>query len=892
MLSIALLASTLAAAPPMFQKVATVEGVTEYRLPNGLRVLFVPDPSAPLLTVNLTVLSGSRHEGYGEKGMAHLLEHLTYKGLRHHPDPLKAIIARGGQFNGTTRYDRTNYFEVLQATDANLDFAVRLEADRLTQALLTAKDLASEMTVVRNEFEGAVSYGNGMMESAVRAAALPWHNYGRAVIGIQADIERVPLANLRAFYERNYQPDNAVLVLSGAFDERKAFAVIADSFGKIPRPRRALPATFTQEPTQDGERFVVVRRSGGTPALNVAWRIPAVSDPDFPALMVLQGVLGDEPQGRLPRALVETGKAASARCDLDELKEPGLFSCTVQLQPGQDVAAAKTALLQTMEKTVALTADEVTRSAAGWIGQREQLSADATRFNLNLSEWAAMGDWRLFFVQRDRLAKVTLDDVQRVWATYFKPQNRTLGEYVPTEKPDRVDIAPAPEVGPLVDGYRGREAFAQGEAFDPSPQAIEAAVRRVTLPNGAKLVLLPRKTRGQSVKVSIDLRYGSLASLQGQASVARLTALLLTHGTRTLDAKAFSSALQTLPATFDATAEGQSVTAELAVQRPQLAQALALVRDAFQQPAFEAAELAQVVAQQTELIERMKDQPSALGTITLLKAQNPWPSAHPLAFLDFAEQTAGLRAVTIEQVRQFHARHYGAQNAVIALVGDFDPDAVQRQLTEAFGGWTAKEKYQPIADPFVAVPATARSFATPDKADAWLGIGTTVDLDDASADAPAFTIATEVLGGGGTGRLFTRLRKNEGLTYGAYAWSSLSGDSKRGRFSTTVTFAPKNLAAVEAGVQAELQRWASLSPAEVEQARTAVLAERRQLRSREARLAQLLTSDAQLDRTMAWEAAFDAKLRAVTADEAAAVVRKYVDLQHLVVVKAGDFSAK
>ena len=303
------LAAILTAAPPKpFTQGASVEGVTEYRLPNGLRVLFVPDESVANLTVNLTVLVGSRHEGYGEKGMAHLLEHMLFKGSAKYKDPKKEMGARGASWNGTTREDRTNYFETLTASDANLDFTIRFEADRLMNSFVDKKDLETEMTVVRNEFEMSENNGPRVLRDRVRAAAMPWHNYGRSVIGIKADIELVPIDNLKAFYKRYYQPDNAVLVVAGHFDEGKAFKIIGDSFGKIPKPTRLLPTTFTREPVQDGERFVTVRRVGGVPSLAAAWRIPGSTDPDYPALMVLQGVLGDQPQGRLHQAIVDGPK--------------------------------------------------------------------------------------------------------------------------------------------------------------------------------------------------------------------------------------------------------------------------------------------------------------------------------------------------------------------------------------------------------------------------------------------------------------------------------------------------------------------------------------------------------------------------------------------------------
>jgi zinc protease len=253
----AVLAAPLAAAEPEgVQKVTEIEGISEYRLDNGMRVLLFPDSSRATVTVNMTVFVGSRHEGYGEAGMAHLLEHMLFKGTPDHPNIPQALQARGAQFNGTTWVDRTNYYETLPANDENLEFAIRLEADRLVNSTIRQEDLDSEMTVVRNEFEQGENSPYYVLSQRLLSAAYDWHNYGQATIGNRADIERVPIENLRKFYRRYYQPDNVMLVVAGRFDPDKALEYVAKHFGPIPRPDREIHKTWTEEPPQDGEATV------------------------------------------------------------------------------------------------------------------------------------------------------------------------------------------------------------------------------------------------------------------------------------------------------------------------------------------------------------------------------------------------------------------------------------------------------------------------------------------------------------------------------------------------------------------------------------------------------------------------------------------------------------
>ena len=188
--------SSAALAAPLPQgtkEVARLAGITEYQLDNGLRVLLFPDPSSAKTTVNVTYLVGSRHEGYGETGMAHLLEHLLFKGSKAHPNITQELSEHGAQANGTTWFDRTNYYETFPSSPENLDWALSMEADRMVNSFVAKKDLDSEMTVVRNEFERGENDPSSVLQERIFSTSYLWHNYGQSTIGARSDIEQVPL---------------------------------------------------------------------------------------------------------------------------------------------------------------------------------------------------------------------------------------------------------------------------------------------------------------------------------------------------------------------------------------------------------------------------------------------------------------------------------------------------------------------------------------------------------------------------------------------------------------------------------------------------------------------------------------------------------------------------
>ena len=338
--------------PSGMQKVTSVEGITEYSLANGMHFLVFPDPSKPTITVNITYLVGSRQEGNGEGGMAHLLEHMLFKGSTKHTNIMQEMTAHGSQWNGTTWYDRTNYFETFKASDENLKWALDLESDRMVNSFIKKEDFDKEFSVVRNEFEMGENDPMGVLYKHTMAAAYIAHSYGRPVIGNKSDVERVTMDKLQAFYHKFYQPDNAILTVAGKVTEPQIVALVNEYFAGIQRPSRTLTPTYTVEPVQDGERLTVVRRVGDTQAIFAAYHTPDGSHPDQPVLDVLASVMGEQSSGRLYKALVDNKKAARVFGDTMQFNEPGLIMFGAILNKTDSLDDARSTMLATIDGVV------------------------------------------------------------------------------------------------------------------------------------------------------------------------------------------------------------------------------------------------------------------------------------------------------------------------------------------------------------------------------------------------------------------------------------------------------------------------------------------------------------------------------------------------------------
>ncbi len=621
LLAFALIASASISAPAQnsalpkgVERVTSVEGITEYRLANGLRVLLFPDPSKQTMTVNMTYLVGSAVEDYGETGMAHLLEHMVFKGSPKHTNIPQELTSHGARPNGSTSYDRTNYFETFAATDENLNWALDLESDRMVNSFIAKKDLDSEMTVVRNEYEaGENSPFNVLLERLI-ATSYVWHNYGKATIGARSDIENVPIERLQAFYHRYYQPDDAVLTVAGKFDEAKTLALIDKYFSPIPRPTRTLQKIYTIEPTQDGERAVTLRRVGDTQLVQAIYHIPAASHADFAAVNILAQVLGDTPSGRLHKALVETKKASSTFGFNFELREPGIAVFGAEVRQGDSLEAARDILVQTIESLGATppTKEEVERARGQLLKDFDLNMNKADLIGLIMSEYIASGDWRLFFLERDRTRKVTAEEVQQAAARYFKPANRTLGMFIPTPKPDRSEIPATPDVAAMLKDYKGEAAIAAGEAFDPSPTNIESRTKRAEA-GGVKIALLPKKTRGSTVVAQMLFRFGDEQSLMNRSTAAQLAGAMLMRGTTKHTRQQIQDELDRLKARAFVSGVPTQATLFIETTRANLPAVMRLMAEVLREPAFPEKEFDLLKQEHLAGIEQQKSEPTQIA---------------------------------------------------------------------------------------------------------------------------------------------------------------------------------------------------------------------------------------------------------------------------------------
>ena len=875
----------------MFEAVAGGNGLEELRLTsNGMRVLLLPDASIPVVAACVVYHVGSRNEAVGHTGATHLLEHLLFKGSAKFNPATGRPVARtlervGASFNATTWFDRTNYYETLPAQ--HLELALELEADRMRHALLRPEDLASEMTVVRNEFERGENDPFDVLLKQSFAVAFREHPYHHPTIGWRDDIENASIDRLRHFYDTFYHPNNASLILVGAFERAEALDLVARHYGPLPPSPAEIPTVFTREGAQEGELRFIVRRSAEVGWVVTSWRTPAAAHADTHALAVLSDALTSGVTSRLHQRLVEAGRCLNVQSIAWQLRDPGLFQVFTVLN--QDTAPHEVeATIREELAAVArdgLTEEELERARVQVEAQVAFHRDSPGQVAAALTEAVSAADWRFYLDYLERTRAVSRDDVQRVAATYFTDDAISVGYFVPRGNGRN-------------GGGRSEAAAPSAAALRPQPcrlrPEIAPQVQEVALPGGARIFLAPRH-HNPTVHLHGSLLAGHALEPQGGWTAASALPEMLERGTERLDRMALARTLEDRGIELDVSGESFNPLEVFCSGRclaRHTALMLELLVDMLRRPTFPEDELEKVrILRLGELAQAQED--------TFLRAYEGltrliYPSGHPHFRRALEDRKAGLEALDRIALVDAHRRLFGPASLVLALVGDFDPGAVSAQLASLLEGWRGG-----VADPPDVArmgPADGRvgecRESMPDKPNLDVVLGHAGGLRRRDDDFLAAVLGNSVLGHSTlSSRLGQRLRDREGLTYGVI--SRFFGASLvDGPWAVTLSVALANLDRAVTSVRDEIERLLADGPddAEMDDERAAMAGSYRVALATPAGVAREV---ARLARHRLPVSEIDTLPEAVLATPTAAVreaLRRHVDPSRLAVAVAGELT--
>jgi len=857
---------------------AQAAGVSAHVLDNGFKIILLPVANAATARVELLVKVGSKQEGYGETGMAHLLEHMLFKGAGRHADLKSALNALGATWNGTTTVERTNFFATVRADPAKVDALIRLEADRFLRPGFAPADLASEMTVVRNELERKDSDPNSLVTRALRRQSYFWHGYGRPTIGARSDIEGAPFAALQAFHRRYYRPDNALLVVSGQIDAARVLALAEAEFGRAARPADPLPGNWTREEARPQTNRSELFGDAGKVIAASAWKLPGSKLSQTLAIELASPALCAAAWGKLRREAVEAPEAAlGMSCHVDAWPDYSLFVARASAGEQADADGLARRMHGQLEKVLrsGLGEAQLERARSKALTALARLGQSHEALAAQLAEAEVAGDWRLFFRRREILAELTLDEVNAALRTWLIDINRSD---VLLRQCDGCKLPPSPPAPALAE-LAGRDwpAIAMsGAALPASFDELAEQVVSLPLPDAGQAALLALQTRGNQAWLSIANDYGNLPALTGRRDACALAGSLLAQGGGGLGRNQFERRLEALQARWTLGLGGLSLEAP----RANIEAALDLLLAAWKSPLLPAAEFeSQKRARLAQLRAAQKD-PAQLAANAVARRFDNYPAGHPYQTRSLAQAVDAVEKVEMDDVRACLADFGGRSQIRLAMVGDFSEADVAATWARLRELPAASQPYQRIGEaaPPLTVDRTPLEFVAAERPNAEVRGVALLPISPDAADYPALKIAISLLGGGSDSRIRQRLRERAGLAYTAGATLSGGDFGPRSRLTVSSSVASAQAAAALALLQEELAQALAegFTAAEVERAQAAWQEARTRSLASEGALVGQLLQGMQSGRDFAWQAEFDRRIAALTAAEVTAALRRHL----------------
>ncbi|QOW11513.1 insulinase family protein [Kaistella flava (ex Peng et al. 2021)] len=876
------------------------EGIKEYSLKNGMKLLLITDGSQSNMVVNIVYSVGSKDEGYGEKGMAHLLEHMLFKSTKNLGDIKKQLSDKGGVANGTTYFDRTNYFEIFPSNDENLKWAINMEADRMINATILQSDLDKEFSVVRNEFEIGENNPSRVMMDKVYSTAYIWHNYGNSTIGSKEDIERVKAPTLRKFYEKYYQPDNATLIIAGKFDEANALKYVAENFSILPKPSRDLGSTYTVEPPQDGEKTVELKRAGESKLIAAGYHTVAFADKDFAALAALNEILTANPSGYLYKNLVEKQKVSAIWGYSPEVRDPGLLYFNFDVPKDKDIDVTKNLVKTELDKisTINYTQQDLARAKYKLLKQIDDTKNNTINYATYLTEIIGAGSYKLAFLYRDNVENLSVDDLKRVAEKYFRSNNRTIGVFIPS--PNETRVKPAEflpnQIASLTDNYKGKTLEKEPAPFEASIANLKKNLTEGVLSNGMKYGLINKEIKGDKVMATFKFRMGNEKDLAGKNEIGQITATLLNTGTKSKTKEELQDRLDQLKSTINFNMSPQTLTISVESYKTNYPEVMDILKDVLTNSTFPQNEVNNKITEiNTDLESKLKD-PVKLTIIELARTSTSYPKKSIFYTGTLQETIDNNKKVTRNQIFNYYQNILGADKAVGTVIGNVDPKIAVASLENTFGKLTSKSKYEELKPTYFETQKSMKNILTPDKENAAASGVYNFRMNQKSEDYPAFVLANEILGSGGflTARIPARLREKEGISYGAGSYLTIPISNDVATWGFYSLYNPTKRDAVENAINEEINKAVKDGVTEKELADNKKIYANLQktMLGMDESLVDLVNNKLQFDLPLDDYDSLNDKIQGLQVDDINNVLKKYFGSDNIISVYAGDFNKK
>ena len=845
------------------QTLAGVGGVTKYSLENGMTVLLERNDSSPVVAVNVWVKTGSACEVEGEYGLAHVHEHMLFKGTgKRRVGEIAGIVeAGGGDINAFTSFDETVYYIV--SAKRFLPMALDLLADVMENSAFDPAELEKELEVVQEEIRRGEDSPSRVLSQELFSTAYSVHAYGRSIIGTKQSVGSFTRDGILDFYKKWYSPDNMILVVVGDFDPKEIKDAVATTFGKI-KKRKTPACELPPEPEQNRTRTFVLGRDVSTGYFSFAFHTPSASHADTPVLDVISGILGTGDSSRLYRKLKEQNATVNdIYAYAYSLKENGLFIVGGVFDP-EKVKKASREIVAEIEliKNEPVGAEELARAKTNierdFIGTKETMQGQARKLGYFELETGDYGYERLYL---ERVRGVTPEDIVRVARKYLAGENLTAGVLLPKDKTKAVER-----------DFKKALVFPDGTDRKEKKKVstAQAEFGKYELSNGIR-VLLKRNPAVPLFSVHAAFLGGLRYEDTGTNGISNFMAEMFTRGTSSRSAEDIAVQIEGLGGTVDGFSGKNSVGVTLSVLSENFEGALDIFSDVILNPSFSDEEMERGRREILAALEKQQDNLTGKTVRNFLKTLF---LKHPYRFnvLGTEENVSGFNPADI---LGFYERVIRPENMVISVAGDIDTEKTLGVLEKLFGSMKKGgfEKTRPPRESALSAARETVEFEK-DKAQTHIIAGFHAP-GFKSRDCYAFEVLNSVLSGQG-GRLFIELRDKKSLAYAVTSFYVPGMEG--GYFGVYIGTAPQKekeaLGAIKEQLQLVLK---GVGEQELERAKNYIVGSFEIGLQRNSAQASTVAFDELYGIGTYEYRKFPEKILAVTADDVARVARKYIN---------------
>ena len=889
--------------------VKSQQKIEEYKLENGFRVILAQNDKENKVFMNTVYLTGSLNDPQGKGGLAHLLEHLAFKGTQNIKG--EEFQRRLDQYtlmtNASTDYYSTKYTNVIRPEQNVINEVIHLEAERMDKLVLQEKFVPSEISIVKREREVRMDQPFSVMMDQMWKSAYGNQYLGRLPIGDLNELQSIKMDELNKFYRTWYAPNNAVMVISGKFDKAEVLKQIDQKFSPI--AARQVPAQ-TKVPVLDSskmkQRNFLVQKGSDLAKFNVY--LNGKNEKIKPELVLVPYLYSMQPSGHLYQSMVETGLSTAVQSTTWLDQDFNLVFIGAIYAPNHDAKKVESALISGVEKNQPFNETELNRVKNLIQNQSESVLSNAAALGGRLSDYyvSYQGDWSQYFTDLDNIKKLKLTDVNQTLTQFLVPQHRISGDIQPTPEEQKKALKqkqasePAKtltqtdiQAEPLKDSRVYQQEVA--EYVKASKQSLvntEKKIQRGTLKNGIQYALYPTSTRDDKTYATISIDFGTEKSLFNQGEVLDLMAYLLLRGSDQYSLQDIADKSIEAGGGATANAAGNSITIQIVAKKEKFADYFKFMLEVLKKPKFEQSQFDLIKSQSLSALDRPYTEPETVAALTmtrLLETYQPGDLRYHFE-PEFSKQQ--IKAATVEQVKTLYQNFFVSNHAQIAITGDYQAKAMLKILQKEFGGWKAQLPYQRLSSDYQAYPAQKVHTLSEQREFGNYQSILTFPVGADHPDTPALMVFSYILGDSQlSSRLAQELREKNALVYGFGSGLNLDEWLDSGALTVEANYTAGKSAQVSQGVHKVLNDLLSkgVTEQELEAAKANILKKRVTALEDERNIHRMLTPQLEHHRDLLFREKRDQALAKLTKADVDAVIKKYIKLDQFVEVMADQY---